>query len=217
MQIFVRQFRNRETCHPAIWWNTTSPNCVIMHKRTNKTAKSSHLHGLYDFPISLAYVHVSHVFTNSSLPLSFCKSKEMFFVHLDHAARERYMKNTLTMTNATEANVAMYFQSENDWYKRAVGKADASSFCAWSFFLFLLFLLENEEVKLRSTLVLWAPILFEYWSVVVVVGGGGSGGGVALESSTFSSPSSFISFYTGARVQTSRKNSQILSVKLLAY
>ena len=92
MQIFVRQFRNRETCHPAIWWNTTSPNCVIMHKRTNKTAKSSHLHGLYDFPISLAYVHVSHVFTNSSLPLSFCKSKEMFFVHLDHAARERYMK-----------------------------------------------------------------------------------------------------------------------------
>jgi hypothetical protein len=38
----------------------------------------------------------------------------MFFVHLDHAARERYMKNTLTMTNATEANVAMYFQSEND-------------------------------------------------------------------------------------------------------
>ena len=30
------------------------------------------------------------------------------------------------MTSATEANVAMYFQSEKDWYKRALGNADAS-------------------------------------------------------------------------------------------
>jgi hypothetical protein len=46
------------------------------------------------------------------------------------------MKNTVTTTSATEANVAMYFQSEKDWYKRALGNADASIVV---FFLLVLF------------------------------------------------------------------------------
>ena len=49
------------------------------------------------------------------------------------------------MTSATEANVAMYFQSEKDWYKRALGNADASIIV---FFLLVLFPLLRVVVLL---------------------------------------------------------------------